>query len=112
MSEKTIEETIRGLKVNIPSSNDEVSEKAKEVLTPDEKRKENEKTHIHRLSIGLLYVLASCAVVIALVVVSHLVLPEKYRWLTPIEIINLKSIFVSGVGGAILAKFGNKLVDK
>lgn len=110
MDEKNIEQRIENAE-DIPNNGD-ISEKAKEVLTPDEKRKENEKKHIHLLSIGLLYILAFCAVVIALVVVSHLVLSEKHRWLTPIEIINLKSIFVSGVGGAILAKFGNKLVDK
>lgn len=89
----------------------DVSEKAKEVLTPDEKRKETEKTHIHWLSIVLLYVLVLCAVAIALVVVLHLVLPEKRRWLKSEEVISLKSIFISGAGGAILAKFGNKLVD-
>lgn len=56
----------------------------------------------------MLYVLALCAYAIAIVTVLNLILPKPCRWLEHEEVMNLKSIFVSGVGGAILAKFANK----
>lgn len=107
--DENIEQRIENVE-DAPNDGD-FSIRAMDVFTPDDERKENEKKHIHWLTIMLLYGLVVFAVIIAVVVLWHLVVPEYLRWLKPNEIISLKSIFVSGVGGAILAKFGNKLVE-
>lgn len=93
--------------IKVPDlSNEHLSDKGEKVQKPD--YKSEEKKHIHIITIRMLYVLASCACAIAIVIVSHLILPKHCRWLEHEEVMNLKSIFVSGVGGAILAKFANK----
>lgn len=99
------------IKIDVNQKED-LSDTAKNVFTPDEQRRESEKKHIHKLTIILLWGIVFSACIIGLVVVLHLVFPECLRWLSKEEVMNLKSIFVSGVGGAILAKFGNKLTEK
>lgn len=104
---------ISNLEVSIPELKKELlSDTAKCVFTPDQQRKEHEKKHIHNLTIVLLWGLAMFATIIAFVVMLHLIFPKKWRWLTSEDVMGLKSIFVSGIGGAILAKFGNKLTGK
>lgn len=93
--------------IEVPDlSNEHLSYKGQRVQKPDYKGEE--KRHIHIITIRMLYGLALCACLIAIVIVSHLILPKHCRWLEHEEVMNLKSIFVSGVGGAILAKFANK----
>ena len=93
--------------IEVPDlSNEHLSDKGEKVQKPDYKSKE--KKHIHFITISMLYGLALCACTIAIVIVLHLILPKHCRWLEHEEVMNLKSIFVSGVGGAILAKFANK----
>lgn len=93
--------------IKVPDlSNEHLSDKGEKVQKPD--YKSQEKKHIHIITIGMLYGLALCACAIAIVIVLHLTLPKHHRWLEHEEVMNLKSIFVSGVGGAILAKFANK----
>ena len=94
-------------RIEVPDlSNEHLSDKGEKVQKPD--YKSEEKKHIHFITISMLYGLASCACAIAIVIVLHLIFPKHWRWLEHEEIMNLKSIFVSGVGGAILAKFDNK----
>jgi hypothetical protein len=49
--------------------------------------------------------------IVLITVVLHLILPNKCRWLDTNELSYLKGLFASGIGGAILAKFGNKLIE-
>lgn len=40
----------------------------------------------------------------------HFVAPTEWRWLSEGEIINLKNMAVTGILGAVLGKFGNKIM--
>jgi hypothetical protein len=48
---------------------------------------------------------------IAFTVTYHLVMPISSRWLTTEEVASLEKMFVTGIGAALIGKFGNKLVD-
>ncbi len=88
-----------------------VSTIASEILTPDKKRDESEKQHFHWLKICLIWFMGISFTAIAFVVVYHLITPESWRWLKVAEIANLEKMFVTGIGAALIGKFGNKLVD-
>jgi hypothetical protein len=94
-----------------PETEDSISPSAVEILTPDEKRNNREKNHVHWAKLLFIWGLAMSALAILIVIVLHLLLPTSWRWLSTEDIAYLKGLFVSGIGGAILTKFGNKLTE-
>lgn len=94
-----------------PDIESNISPPVREILTPDEKRNNREKNNFHLVKIGFIWVLAGSGMIVLITVVLHLILPNKCRWLDTNEITYLKGLFASGIGGAILAKFGNKLIE-
>lgn len=94
-----------------PESENSISPSAVEILTPDEKRNNREKNHVHWTKIVFIWGLAISALAILLVIVLHLLMPTPWRWLSVEDVAYLKGLFVSGMGGAILTKFGNKLAE-
>lgn len=102
---------LEDLKAEKVEKNVPLSDVGEEILNPDKKRDDREKNQFHWVKIVFIWVLAICIIIIAIVLVLHLILPTERRWLSQDEVMTLKSIFVSGVGGAILGKFGNKLID-
>jgi len=89
----------------------EVSDVATNILTPDKKRENTEKNHFHWLKICLIWMFGILIVWIAFTVTYHLVMPISSRWLTTEEVASLEKMFVTGIGAALIGKFGNKLVD-
>lgn len=69
------------------------------------------KKHLHWVKITFIWLIFGCVIITRVVVILHLIFPESCRWLPKDEIMNLKSMLVSGIGGAILTKFGNKIVQ-
>jgi hypothetical protein len=89
----------------------EVSTIASEILTPDKKRVESEKANFHWLKIILIWVFGAFLVAVSFVVIFHLLAPHCWRWLKEPEVASLEKMFVTGIGAALIGKFGNKLVD-
>lgn len=94
-----------------PDIESNISPPVREILTPDEKRNNREKNQFHWAKVIFIWVLAICGMFVLITVALHLILPNKWRWLDTNEITYLKGLFASGIGGAILAKFGNKLIE-
>lgn len=94
-----------------PESENSPSPSAIEILTPDEKRNNREKNHVHWTRLLFIWGLAFSALAILLVIVLHLLIPTSWRWLSVDDVAYLKGLFFSGIGGAFLTKFGNKLVE-
>lgn len=94
-----------------PDIESNISPPVREILTPDEKRNNREKNQFHWAKIIFIWALAVCGMIVLITVVLHLILPNKCRWLDTNELSYLKGLFASGIGGAILAKFGNKLIE-
>lgn len=106
------------MKINIddiknisPNVDKNISPEAEDIFSPDQERNESEKQHFHNIKIFFLWSFMIGIAIIGFVILLHLILPEKCRWLPSNDIMNLKSILISGVGGAILTKFGNKLIE-
>jgi Co/Zn/Cd efflux system component len=89
----------------------EVSPIASEILSPDSVRNENEKTHFHKLKIILIWIFGVFLIAVSFVVIFHLISPHCFRWLEETEVASLEKMFVTGIGAALIGKFGNKLVD-
>lgn len=89
----------------------EVSSIASEILSPDGVRNESEKTHFHWLKIILIWVFGFFLITVSFVVIYHLLAPVWLRWLEEKEVASLEKMFVTGIGAALIGKFGNKLVD-
>lgn len=94
-----------------PDIESNISPPVREILTPDEKRNNREKNNFHWAKIIFIWALAGSGMIVLITVLLHLILPNKCRWLDTNEITYLKGLFASGIGGAILAKFGNKLIE-
>ena len=88
-----------------------ISTVGSEILSPDSKRDESEKTHFHWLKIILIWVFGIFLIAVSFVVVFHLLAPQCLRWLEETEVASLEKMFVTGIGAALIGKFGNKLVD-
>nr|DAJ56938.1 MAG TPA: hypothetical protein [Caudoviricetes sp.] len=94
-----------------PDIESNISPPVREILTPDEKRNNREKNQFHWAKVIFIWVLAGSGIAVLITVVLHLILPNECRWLDTNETSYLKGLFASGIGGAILAKFGNKLIE-
>lgn len=97
------------------SSIDELVEKSKkEDITEIEnsvKFKTSENKHFHWLRIIFIWVSGLLLIAVGIVMAWHFVAPDKYRWLSEVEISNLKSMATTGILAAVLGKFGNKLIE-
>lgn len=80
------------------------------ILEENTSFKNKEDKHFHWVRIVFIWVASSVLIIVGLVMVWHLIAPDGYRWLTPEETINLKNMAVTGILGAVLGKFGNKLM--
>lgn len=87
-----------------------LSLQAKEITVPDFIEKSS-KTNFHWAKIVLLWLFIGIVITIAIVVVLNMILPKGQRWLTIEEVTNLKSLLLSGIGGVIVGKFGEKLTS-
>ena len=98
-------------KITPPKDEESVSDSAKFIFSPDAKRDNTEKNHFHYLKLCLIWLFGLLIGWISFTVVYHLVMPPDWRWLTIEEVASLEKMFVTGVGAALIGKFGNKLVD-
>ncbi len=73
--------------------------------------KQSENKHFHRLRIIFIWVSGITLITIGVVIVWHLIGCKEYRWLSDIEITDLKNMATTGILGAVLGKFGNKLTE-
>lgn len=89
----------------------EPSSIGKDIISPDGKRNESEKSHFHKLKISLIWIFGFYLVAFSCVVVLHLILPPCYRWLTTDEVASLEKMFITGIGAGLVGKFGNKLIN-
>ena len=65
----------------------------------------------HWVKIVLICVFGLYVIVMSGVVLFHLLAPVKCRWLSEQEVTSLEKMFATGIGAALLGKFGNKLAD-
>lgn len=72
--------------------------------------KNKEDRHFHWVRILFIWVSSLTLMIIGLIMAFHFVAPTKYRWLSEGEIVNLKNMAVTGILGAVLGKFGNKIM--
>nr|WP_314498683.1 hypothetical protein [uncultured Chryseobacterium sp.] len=70
-----------------------------------------EKRTFHNVKIILIYTFGLYVVLISGVVIWHMLVTKSARWLSPEEIAALEKMFVTGIGAALLGKFGNKIAD-
>lgn len=73
--------------------------------------KSREDKTFHWVKILLIYVFGLYIIIMSGVVLFHLLAPLKWRWLSETEVASLEKMFVTGIGAALLGKFGNKLAD-
>lgn len=94
-----------------PESSKGVSDVAEDILTPDKEKDNREKNHFHWVKISLIWVFGVLISVISIIVVFHLISPLHWRWLSIEEVTSLEKMFITGIGAALIGKFGNKLVE-
>lgn len=94
---------------------DELVEKSKnENITEIEhsvKFRTSENKHFHWLRIIFIWVSGLVLIAMGLIMAWHFVASEQWRWLSESEITNLKNMATTGVLGAVLGRFGNKLTE-
>lgn len=73
------------------------------------KRIENQ--HFHLLRLIFIWVSGLTLIAMGLIMAWHFVASEEYRWLSEVEITNLKNMATTGILGAVLGRFGNKLTE-
>ena len=81
-----------------PESENSLSPSAIEILTPDEKRNNREKNHVHWTKIVFIWGLAISALAILLVIVLHLLMPTSWRWLSVEDVALPKRAICFGYG--------------
>jgi hypothetical protein len=71
----------------------------------------NENKVFHWVKIVLILIFGLFVVILSAVVLFHLLAPCNWRWLSETEVASLEKMFVTGIGAALLGKFGNKLAN-
>lgn len=71
----------------------------------------HENKTFHWVKIALIIIFGFYIVVLSAVVLFHLLAPVCWRWLSDGEVASLEKMFVTGIGAALLGKFGSKLAD-
>lgn len=76
------------------------------------KRQEEMESISHRITIFILWAVIITLTITGLLRISHLVLPDKWRWLTTEQLTSIDEFFVHGTIGAILFEFLKKKLSK
>lgn len=71
----------------------------------------NENKAFHIIKIILISIFGLYIIIMSAVVLFHLLAPLDCRWLSSDEVSSLEKMFVTGIGAALLGKFGNKITD-
>ncbi len=82
-----------------------------ELFDFDEENKRAKNKHKHRIFIGSLYFLWGTAIVVVLIRVYHFLAPTSLYWLDADQIQALDKLVFSGTIGALLGRYGNKLLE-
>lgn len=81
-----------------------------EILEGNTSFKNKEDKHFHWVRILFIWVASIILMVMGGIMAWHFIAPTKWRWLSEQEIVNLKNMAVTGILGAVLGKFGNKIM--
>lgn len=71
----------------------------------------NENKAFHIVKIVLISIFGLYVIILSGILLFHLLAPSNWRWLPQQEIASLEKMFVTGIGAALLGKFGNKIAD-
>lgn len=110
-NERLQELLLRKEKINVSIPKDK-NKQEEEELYNDKKRNEASKNTMHKVSIFTIWVLWVIVVFLFIVRAIHYVTPDCWGWLSEPRLQSLDKFLFSGAIGAILGKFGDRILYK